>query len=363
MDILEIRKRAKKARLEEQEEHTKLPSSAGIVEHGAVLEDAYSPEVPQPAAAKSPKTFSDALPSELVEEFGQPFEEKPFVDPTPSSSRSQRAPEPPPPPVESFYEHPAEVEPQKETVKKAAVAEDKLESKTSAPLQPPSESDTEVVPKKPKNQTSSFLLSEIENEKEGRAKIALEKDRDEDPLSDFLVRYDENEEKRRIGTAQATSLHHRYLAFSLEKEQYAASIMDVREIVTVSNITEIPRTPPFILGVFSKRGVVMPVMELGAILGLRSSNQDQSAGQRVLVVGESDRLCGLRVDTLRQTIQLTADSIEPMPTGGDTRTALLLTGLGKVSDDNLYILLDIAALLDHVDSMVADSLGLKRGGR
>jgi len=175
-----------------------------------------------------------------------------------------------------------------------------------------------------------------------------------DPLRDFLARYDDDDGVhdfgQRTGAVEATE---RFLTFHLQGESYAASIMNVREILKVRSLTDVPRAPRAVLGVISKRGVVLPVVDLAVLLGLRAPDRRLNAHQRVLVVGEGERVCGLRVDTVAEVVKLGAEQVEGVPPSLGSRNAGLLVGLGRVGD-HMYIVLDLQAVLDSF----AASLGL-----
>ena len=171
---------------------------------------------------------------------------------------------------------------------------------------------------------------------------------DEDILRGFLARYDEEgdePDRYNAGVNTAADLSERYLSLTLRGERYAASIMDIREILTIRSLTEVPRAPREVLGVISKRGLVLPVVDLATALGLRAPDRHLRAAQRVLVVGEGERICGLRVDAVTEVIKLSQADVEPVPPSLGTRNAGLLLGLGRIGDA-MYILLDLPAVLD-----------------
>lgn len=183
-----------------------------------------------------------------------------------------------------------------------------------------------------------------------------------DPLEGFLARYDDesdvNDQPMRV--VESLDVAERYLAFELCGEAYAASIMDVREILTIRSLTEVPRAPREVLGVISKRGLVLPVIDLATTLGLRQPQRRLKTAQRVLVVGEGDRVCGLRVDAVAEVIKLAAPQIEAVPPSLGTRNAGLLLGLGRVGT-TMYILLDLPAVLDAFAASVGLSSSRSEG--
>lgn len=188
-----------------------------------------------------------------------------------------------------------------------------------------------------------------------------------DPLQEFLAAYDEGVE---IEEQQATPEivddlepaiddERRFLTFDLEGEAYAASIMDIREILKVVTLTEVPRAPREVLGVLSKRGVVMPVADLAGILGLRSSVRGLDREQRVLVAGDGERVCGLRVDRVRQVVRLAQRAIEDVPPSLGSKNAHMLIGLGRArieghENPQMFILLDVPSVLAHF----AETMGI-----
>ena len=172
---------------------------------------------------------------------------------------------------------------------------------------------------------------------------------DDDPLHGFLARYDVDEHGAERAAPKAVKVDtddaRRFLSFRLIDEDYAASIMDIREILTIRSLTEVPRAPREVLGVVSKRGVVLPVIDLATSLGLRAAERRLRASQRVLVVGDGDRVCGLRVDEVSEVIKLQHGQIEEVPASLGQKNAGLLLGLGRVAG-RMYILLDVNSVLD-----------------
>lgn len=166
---------------------------------------------------------------------------------------------------------------------------------------------------------------------------------------EFLARYDEGGAEELLAAALVDHREEvkRYLAFDLAGEDYAASIMEIREILRVLALTAVPRAPREILGVISKRGLVMPVLDLAATLGLRDPDERWTQRQRILVVGDGDRVCGLRVDRVLEVVRLRADDIEEVPASLGTRSKHQLRGLGRVGS-RMFILLDVSAVLHNM---------------
>lgn len=136
----------------------------------------------------------------------------------------------------------------------------------------------------------------------------------------------------------------RTLLFRVGDEDYGVSIMDIREILKPPMLTEVPRAPLHILGVFSLRGTVFPVVTLTTLLGVKSNAKYQSTDSRVLVVGRGEESVGLHVDTVDQVVKMDLRSLEPTPGGISREKRALVQGLGRVAE-RLIIVLDLPNVL------------------
>lgn len=134
----------------------------------------------------------------------------------------------------------------------------------------------------------------------------------------------------------------RYLTFVLDKQQYAVPIMSVREINQLCDITPVPRTPSFILGVINLRGKIIPVADLRLKFGMSKS---EFSKQTCIVVIETDvGQVGMVVDEVNDVVELHASHIEPPPQLGAKSEMQFLMGIGKLQD-RVLILIDIHSAL------------------
>ena len=101
------------------------------------------------------------------------------------------------------------------------------------------------------------------------------------------------------------------IAFRIGDQEFCVDIMLVREIRGWTPATPLPRTPPFVKGVINLRGAVLPIIDLGARLGLTTS--DPTARHVIMVVKIGDRTQGLLVDAVSDIINITDDAVQPTP--------------------------------------------------
>jgi len=92
---------------------------------------------------------------------------------------------------------------------------------------------------------------------------------------------------------------------------FCIDIFSVREIRGWAVATPLPQAPDYVLGVINLRGVVMPVLDLSARLGLGAT---EITGRHVtVVVQRDDDLVGLVVDEVQETITFQAEELQPPP--------------------------------------------------
>jgi purine-binding chemotaxis protein CheW len=132
------------------------------------------------------------------------------------------------------------------------------------------------------------------------------------------------------------------LTFSLGGEGYGVSILKVKEIIGMLEITPVPRTPEFIKGVINLRGKIIPVMDLRLKFGM--DQQEYNERTCIIVVeanlNGSQRLIGVVVDMVSEVVNISSDQIEPPPEYGMTLEHNFIIGIGKIKD-RVVIIIDI----------------------
>ncbi len=123
---------------------------------------------------------------------------------------------------------------------------------------------------------------------------------------------------------------------------YAVPIGRVQEIIRVPHLTPVPRAGVDIEGVINLRGRVLPVVNLGARLGLEPTARSREA--RVVIVDSDRGGVGLLVDGVSEVLRIAARDIEP-PSAimeGDGQHAI--QGVAKLND-RLILLLELSAVV------------------
>ena len=148
------------------------------------------------------------------------------------------------------------------------------------------------------------------------------------------------------GTTQNPLNKAQYLSFFTAGEEYAISIVKVREIIEYTAVTKVPNTPPWVSGVTNLRGKVIPVVDLAVKFGLAPSRIARFSCviiTDVVFQGESLTM-GVLSDTVSQVIDLSADDIEKIPPFGTRVKTEYLLGMGALGK-KFCLILDIDKVL------------------
>jgi purine-binding chemotaxis protein CheW len=145
-----------------------------------------------------------------------------------------------------------------------------------------------------------------------------------------------------------------HLTFTLGKEVFALDIASVREVLELTAITKIPRTPEFMRGVINLRGHAVPVMDLRLKFGMpRAETTVDTCIIIVEVDFEGDRIImGGMVDSVREVFELPTDRIESAPRMGTSISTDYIKGIGK-QDDLFIIILDIGRIFSAAELALA----------
>ncbi len=134
------------------------------------------------------------------------------------------------------------------------------------------------------------------------------------------------------------------VGLKLGEEEYAIDVLKIQEIIRTVEITSVPRTESFVLGVMNLRGKVIPVIDLRVRFSLDKMDFDKET--RIIVVKFETENIGFVVDEVTEVIRINKKMVEPTPPLVGSIGQEYILGICKYAD-RLIILLDI-------DSVVTD---------
>ncbi|HYA40786.1 MAG TPA: chemotaxis protein CheW [Syntrophobacteraceae bacterium] len=148
-----------------------------------------------------------------------------------------------------------------------------------------------------------------------------------------------------------------YLTFKLEEEVFALDISKVREVLDFTDVTKVPETPDFMLGVINLRGSVVPVVDMRLKFGM--DRTEKTVNTCIIIVeieidGETNIL-GALADSVQEVMDLDPDQIEPPPRIGTRLKTKFIKGMGK-RDNQFIIMLDIDKVFSSDDLAAAQDM-------
>lgn len=141
-----------------------------------------------------------------------------------------------------------------------------------------------------------------------------------------------------------------YITFMANGQEFASNIMAIREIRGWTETTALPHVPYYVRGVINLRGMVLPVVDLKAKLGLGMT--ETSAKNVIIVISDGVRTTGILVDAVSDIITLADGDIQP--TSGVVGNGLeaYLDGIA-IRDGRMVTILSTASLTDTPDDLAA----------
>lgn len=113
------------------------------------------------------------------------------------------------------------------------------------------------------------------------------------------------------------------LVFFLAGERYGVETPHVLEVVPLRELTPVPCTPSFVLGVINHHGRILPVLDFRRLLDL--AEQGIAEGSRVVAVEAGGMTFGILADAVSGVERIGAHEVAPPPAAisGDRQTFLL----------------------------------------
>jgi purine-binding chemotaxis protein CheW len=158
--------------------------------------------------------------------------------------------------------------------------------------------------------------------------------------------------------ASATNSTSQYLTFKLDQELFAVDIGRVREVLELSTLTKVPRTPDFMRGVINLRGNVVPVVDMRLKLGLGMTGKtvDTCVVISEIAVDGENTVLGALVDSVQEVIDLDTKDLAPPPRLGTRIDSDVIRGMGK-RDERFIMILDLDRVFTAEDVHAVTSGG------
>lgn len=140
----------------------------------------------------------------------------------------------------------------------------------------------------------------------------------------------------------------RFIEFSLGSENYAIPLLLVREVVSIPEITPIPKSPSHFLGIMNLRGEIISVVDLRKKLKIEVKKDKEEV---VVIVAIGEKNIGLIVDSINKVLAFSSDEVSEMPEVEGQVNTHFVSGVYR-KENSLTILLDISKALEIKETEV-----------
>lgn len=116
-----------------------------------------------------------------------------------------------------------------------------------------------------------------------------------------------------IKTVEEEVIHEeRVITFKLNEELIGIDINDITKITKDVEITPVPKTKNYILGVMNLRGNIIPVVSLKKMFKLEDKEQDYDLPIVIVVESELGQI-GITVDNIEGAVKISPEDIQQPP--------------------------------------------------
>jgi two-component system chemotaxis response regulator CheV len=151
---------------------------------------------------------------------------------------------------------------------------------------------------------------------------------------------DRNAEKKGILLETGTN-EFEIVEFSIGEVNYGINVAKVREVITRVPVTKMPQVHPFVDGLFTLRGRVMPLVNLPRCLNAIGSEEPKN----IIVTEINNYNIGFLVDNVSRIHRISWKDMEPSPEVGEDS---MVVGVIKMPD-KIVLLLDFETIIAKIN--------------
>lgn len=153
----------------------------------------------------------------------------------------------------------------------------------------------------------------------------------------------------------------KFLNFVISNENYCIDINYVREIMAYPEITGIPQTPDYVVGVINLRGKIIPIIDLRRKFKLPPMENTERACVIVVELNyQGDQtLMGVVVDETREVTNIQDDHISDIPYINTKIESEYIEGIAEM-EQGIMIIMNITHVLSNEEFVLLKQLDKKK---
>lgn len=144
----------------------------------------------------------------------------------------------------------------------------------------------------------------------------------------------------------------KYVTFNVDRELFGVHIATVQQIISPEQITSVPRTPSFFMGMLNLRGETISAIDLRRRFQLPPIEPNDD--QRILIVDYFNTRLGILVDAMGSVVNVNLGNVRPPPPLIDESTMKYLIGSIQLEQNRSLLLLDQERLINPREFEVAE---------
>lgn len=133
-----------------------------------------------------------------------------------------------------------------------------------------------------------------------------------------------------------------WVTFRLEGETYGINVMQVQEVLRMTEIAPVPGAPDYVVGIINLRGNVVTVIDTRSRFGLQAAEADDAT--RIVIIECDNNIVGILVDSVAEVVNLRGSQIETAPNVGNDESSKYIQGVFS-RDEDILILVDLNRFL------------------
>ena len=139
-----------------------------------------------------------------------------------------------------------------------------------------------------------------------------------------------------------------FIRFYLNDEACGLSIDLVYKIIPYGNITDVPFSPDFIMGITNLRGEILAVLDIKKFLGISSEESDDYSLKKdksIIITNYLGKLIGLFVDKVLGVITFENEEIKLPPKTITSKLGNYVNGVGGTGE-SFTVLVDFESIIN-----------------
>ena len=140
-----------------------------------------------------------------------------------------------------------------------------------------------------------------------------------------------------------------YITLIVDNQMFGIPVLEIRDILRTTKMTNIPLSPPEVEGSLNLRGHIVTAINVRRRLGLPEKERRSGEELMNVVVERGEEMYSLIVDNVGDVLSLNKESFESVPSTLDPVWRTIARGIYQM-DDRLMVIADVGALLDFSDN-------------